>query len=69
MSTAHIKQNTDFRVNKNYTDRKYIFDDPDVYQLDNIVEDFEDCMQSFHRFTNKFEYKVKFDRGKNGDLA
>ena len=29
--------------------KKYVFDDPVVYHLDNIVEEaFEDCMQYFY---------------------
>ena len=38
-STAHGKKNINFRMNSDLVDRKYKIDDPDVYQLDNIIEE------------------------------
>ena len=46
---------------------KKVLDDPYVQQIDKIVEVIENCLQYFHRFKYKSEYKVKFVRGKNGD--
>ena len=47
-STAHEKKNKKFGMNKDRTHRKNNFDDPHLYQLQNIVkETIEDYMQIF----------------------
>ena len=41
-----MKQNIKLRISNDLHCRKYMFDDPDVYQLVNKFEQtFEDCMQ------------------------
>ena len=46
----------------------FIFDEPDAYELDNIVEKtIEDSKQSFLRIKYKCEYKVNFLLGENGE--
>ena len=55
-------------MNIDLTDQKNVFHDANVHQLDNIFEEaIENCMQNFHRFEKKCEYKVKFVRGENGE--
>ena len=46
------KKNIKSRVNNDVTDRKYIFDDPDVYQLDDKIDETMEnyCMQYFQKF-------------------
>ena len=47
-STAHLKKIITFRINNDPTYKNYVFDYPNVYQFDYIIEEAsDDCMQYF----------------------
>ena len=60
-----------FRINNDLNDKKYVFDEPNNNQLDNIAEEaITDCIQYFHRCIYKCEYKVLFvGGGEDGEEA
>ena len=48
---AHMKKNFNFSIKIDLTDKNYVFDEPNIKQLDHIVEEvISDCMQIFHGF-------------------
>ena len=60
ISTALVKKNIDFGVDNDLTYRKCLSEEPDVHQIDNIVEEtFEDFQIKFHRNKLKYGYKKK----------
>ena len=62
-SSAHKMKHIDFRINIDLTDKKYVFDEPDVYHSDNIAKEaIEDCTQLFHTYKYNCEYKVKWKK-------
>ena len=64
-SAAHVKKNINCRTNKDLTDRKHVFDEPNFSQKYNIVEEgITDCIQTFHRYEDKCEYKVNLSEEK-----
>ena len=67
-SKAHIKDNFHFRRNNDLTDKKFVSDDPNINQLNNIVEEnIRDCMQYFQRFQNECDNRKKIFGGENGE--
>ena len=56
-STAHMKSNNFGKI-FDFTDKRNVFDDPDVYHLDNTVQKaLEDPMQYFQRLKRKMKTK------------
>ena len=47
---------------------KYVFDDPDVYLVDNIIEEvMDDCMHSLQRPKYTIENNLKSVRGRTSE--
>ena len=67
-STAKGKIKIIFTITIGPTDKKYVFDDPHVYQLDSIAEGtIEACIQHFHIFNYKCEYETNEVLEENGE--
>ena len=68
-STAHIlKKKLTLVWKKALTDKKHVFDEPIINQLDKIDEETNtNCTQCFHRHKYKCEQKVNFDWGEEGE--